>query len=404
MHRQSSILPVLNNRCRFAATAAAPKVPTFLYRSSLKVTVKFQPRPIDEPQTSSKWARPHIPLSKLPHARPSDTSNSWIRSQYPSDSVASGSNAFPQTNWARSTEKQSDKALRSANTSEECYSQNLTNEKPYPQVQSNTSTPSLLAIDVHPPNSNLNKWARPTPKQMAPPAPQPSSTTFKALLQRQNNVETPASPRSNHWARVLEKSKNPPPNKWSRMKDTLGHPSDVTSRSQFDKNIPPHKETLDRVSSPSRPGNNTAHRPQLDAARTRTRRDPLPHSPFRDREVPPHHNDIESDRKTIRDLDISPLDQPLSSEMRTDSRRGDSGKAHRESFKTRGSIVSRLHEDVAIPGHSKFGSATRGKELAFRVKNIKPKQLKRTADVFIPTTVSVGQLARLLNVKLGASP
>ena len=72
----------------------------------------------------------------------------------------------------------------------------------------------------------------------------------------------------------------------------------------------------------------------------------------------------------------------------------------KSSYKTRGSISS--GEVMAIPGYSRMGKVTKpaaGKE---RDKRPKTKALKRAkVDVFIPSTVSVGQLARLLNIRMG---
>ncbi|KAF8894478.1 hypothetical protein BD779DRAFT_841387 [Infundibulicybe gibba] len=75
------------------------------------------------------------------------------------------------------------------------------------------------------------------------------------------------------------------------------------------------------------------------------------------------------------------------------------GRQNRDAFKGRGSLISKIREGIAIP-HPK-GHATPKKE-SVKVKRARPKT-KKTAlvDVFIPTTVSVGMLARLLNVRLG---
>jgi translation initiation factor IF-2 len=62
-----------------------------------------------------------------------------------------------------------------------------------------------------------------------------------------------------------------------------------------------------------------------------------------------------------------------------------------------------LDQDVAIPGQSKLGSAaSRTKLNAPKIKKSANREWKRKkVDVYIPSIVSVGQLARLLNVKLG---
>jgi hypothetical protein len=76
-------------------------------------------------------------------------------------------------------------------------------------------------------------------------------------------------------------------------------------------------------------------------------------------------------------------------------------RQRRGSFKARGSLASLVREDMAIPGHSKSST--------LRPKTNPSKSWKKKAhiekkvkiDVYIPSTVSVGTLARLLNVRLG---
>lgn len=74
------------------------------------------------------------------------------------------------------------------------------------------------------------------------------------------------------------------------------------------------------------------------------------------------------------------------------------------SFKKRGSISGAFQgEEVAIPGQSrvnaKFNAAQKDREKKRSFKTVK----KVNPDVFIPSTVSVGQLSRLLNVRMSKS-
>ncbi len=67
-------------------------------------------------------------------------------------------------------------------------------------------------------------------------------------------------------------------------------------------------------------------------------------------------------------------------------------------FKERGSIANRMSEDVAIPKYSRVKADPR------KMKEVKPqrrKYVQATRDVYIPSAVSVGNLAKLLNVRLG---
>jgi translation initiation factor IF-2 len=74
------------------------------------------------------------------------------------------------------------------------------------------------------------------------------------------------------------------------------------------------------------------------------------------------------------------------------------------SYKRRGSISKSISSqlpggEVIIPAYSR--TANRLQAGKGTKKKQKPKKLKVIADVFIPSTVSVGQLAKLLNVRMG---
>lgn len=78
--------------------------------------------------------------------------------------------------------------------------------------------------------------------------------------------------------------------------------------------------------------------------------------------------------------------------------RGDKDK------KQRGSLTALLAEgiEVALPGQSRSKDAqVQPESKPKRVKALKEKQV--TLDIYIPSTVSVGTLSMLLNVKLGMS-
>ena len=87
----------------------------------------------------------------------------------------------------------------------------------------------------------------------------------------------------------------------------------------------------------------------------------------------------------------------------------ESASRHRKErgrFKQRGSLVSRLDEEVAIPKHSRVSQAQpsgKGKEKEKAGEVQKTANAAKRVDVFIPTVISVGNLAKLLNVTLGAS-
>jgi hypothetical protein len=77
--------------------------------------------------------------------------------------------------------------------------------------------------------------------------------------------------------------------------------------------------------------------------------------------------------------------------------------AARDAFKARGSLLSRLGGDAAMPTHSRMSVLRSRAEavtaMARRKKSLSEKKV--AVDVFIPSTLTVGTLARLLNVRLG---
>ncbi|KAI8998476.1 hypothetical protein BD414DRAFT_475182 [Trametes punicea] len=77
-----------------------------------------------------------------------------------------------------------------------------------------------------------------------------------------------------------------------------------------------------------------------------------------------------------------------------------SDRHNRSQYKERGSLVSRLKDEVVIPSSSR-ASDSRPAAKAKEEKKRNPKPVKAvTVDVFIPSVVTVGNLAKLLNVKL----
>jgi translation initiation factor IF-2 len=81
----------------------------------------------------------------------------------------------------------------------------------------------------------------------------------------------------------------------------------------------------------------------------------------------------------------------------TKDRNARSGRPHRTAYKERGSLLLQVNQDAAVPRHLKHGASER--QIKAKKKRIVEKQV--SPDVYIPTTVSVGTLARLLGVRLG---
>ncbi|OSD08681.1 initiation factor 2 [Trametes coccinea BRFM310] len=79
---------------------------------------------------------------------------------------------------------------------------------------------------------------------------------------------------------------------------------------------------------------------------------------------------------------------------------GRSERHKRTQYKERGSLLSRLKDEAVIPKHSRV-SNVRSEVKEKEEKKKAPKAIKKVnADVFIPSIITVGNLAKLLNVKL----
>lgn len=75
--------------------------------------------------------------------------------------------------------------------------------------------------------------------------------------------------------------------------------------------------------------------------------------------------------------------------------------AEKDSYKARGSLLSGKNSFRRESDEGEIDATTSKEKLKLKRKN-KPVNLKKvTADVFIPSLISVGNLARLLNVRLG---
>ncbi|KAI0372835.1 initiation factor 2 [Pilatotrama ljubarskyi] len=81
-----------------------------------------------------------------------------------------------------------------------------------------------------------------------------------------------------------------------------------------------------------------------------------------------------------------------------DSRRGE--RHNRSQYKERGSLISRLKDEVVIPNSSRVSSGRSVAKEKEEKKRASAKVKTAKLDVFIPSVVSVGNLAKLLNIKL----
>lgn len=94
-----------------------------------------------------------------------------------------------------------------------------------------------------------------------------------------------------------------------------------------------------------------------------------------------------------------PGNVPVVDQSRWDKITGTRIRPFRETYKSRGSLLARLDEETVKPNTR--GNQAQNQDSA-KLKKPRPSLEKRSAvDVYIPSTVSVGTLARLLNVRLG---
>ncbi|KII88666.1 hypothetical protein PLICRDRAFT_110958 [Plicaturopsis crispa FD-325 SS-3] len=113
-------------------------------------------------------------------------------------------------------------------------------------------------------------------------------------------------------------------------------------------------------------------------------------NPVRAKDPQRKGNDASSSRRVV--YDATPV--ATTGELEKDSRRRD-----RERFKSRGSLVSHTYGENATLGATRSSSAGASSNTASNVRRAKQRARPRI-EVYIPTVVSVGMLARLLKVRL----
>lgn len=167
--------------------------------------------------------------------------------------------------------------------------------------------------------------------------------------------------------------------------------------------------------------------PHFRDSNSRPQRDASPHvgrSTFRDRErLPPSapwgsdrnqpaQPKPETDARPVLEDDAAfllPIDTPGSNHgTGADARRGPKSGRDKANFKTRGSIASQFRSNDSVrtdrPRVVNAQAPQLDQKAMEKERKRKAKAFKRVnPDVFIPSTVSVGQLARLLNVRMGKS-
>ncbi|KZT28492.1 initiation factor 2 [Neolentinus lepideus HHB14362 ss-1] len=240
--------------------------------------------------------------------------------------------------------------------------------------------------------SGLGKWARPAPGTASPPSTSRSgvslpdgwsrNATHRKTAPVERNLDRPASERTG----TLDPIKS----------SLLTRQSAIRHSRDTNGGLDPFQSSGTTQQSPR------ASPPHLD-------RDPAPH---RAPSLVPQQGQTQSrgsqtPRRTPTEDDVilKPIEEEgVVEEGHVRDRR--EVRSVRGSHKSRGSLLAHLtDEDAAIPSHSKHGTHQPGTDLVKKKKKkdgvSKVATKKVAVDLFVPSVVSVGTLARLLNIRLG---
>ncbi|RDB20952.1 Translation initiation factor IF-2 [Hypsizygus marmoreus] len=241
-----------------------------------------------------------------------------------------------------------------------------------------------------------DKWFRPPPPRPPLLAARPTDTRLKptspssSTKPQQLSKASPPVDALNKWARNTPVSSSHVPH---RDESALSHENIPPSRSdpRLQRDVAPHQDPLATSKSASRQSMSSAQQ----GSHTSHQRQSLMERTFGSR--PSINSGVsEPPIRTRSERDIpwrspSKIDPPTLA-----SRYVRSERPSRTAFKERGSLLSKIRQNayptdsmqpVQIPNSNK-------------VKKTKVVEKRASADVYIPSTVSVGTLARLLGVRL----
>jgi hypothetical protein len=391
--RTSSALPVLYTQVRRVATAAKPAVsfvPSLTCRWSSHL--HWKPTSAWDPEDSqvtppapnlNKWAKPaptpRFPTpspSKLPlRFSPTSPENQWGQpsAQGPSSSLL-GRWKRPET----SSVKRDD-------------AQTSSNPRFNARLQSDAAQRARNTIHNLTPAA-LPRWRTHNIQQNNPQSS--SSDPSHVPFSPRGNLTTNLAPsRVGRWAR--QDASSQPEQTPSQGYASTGVGENRDSR-RLNRDEAPHKA----LSSPAQRSQGMDQRDKWgdisNASRNTSSQDPDAQEPKTGQ------NPTVKRRAREEDEEESAL---YANDVPASAGRGHKLGRDRTNFKTRGSIASHFREEgAAVPAYSRTGydikaklGARREKERIRKAKSVK----KVNVDVFIPSTVSVGQLARLLNVRMG---
>jgi len=248
----------------------------------------------------------------------------------------------------------------------------------------NPGIPSTLSTNRSPPS--LTKWARPEafPQRFSDTGSSPSSRTFPSTF-RERRTRDPAGEgregRHEHRQDFLQTA----PRGQTKWKRPLPFPMPATGSERSS----PRDSALHRSHS-------AAHPFPLRSTAARSRRATHDHDPGLHAEKVLSPPEEQSDEEGAFESEVPCSDYAL--EAHKDSR----ARRLKIAYKEHGSLRRALRDDE-LP----FRNRNRDTSAKIHAKNPRPKSKRKTlnetkVDVFIPSIVSVGNLARILGVSLGA--
>lgn len=269
--------------------------------------------------------------------------------------------------------------------------------KPAPQLASKWQ-PERPAAALPP---KLDKWARQDP--LVPPSSALPSSKWGAGNLLNRPPPTPASSNTGRWARKPSSSV-PSLDEWTRpsqpkplpSSSKLGKWTQDPSTSDSSGTHARARETVTSSKAPTHLDRDVAPHLQMSPQQLDSQRAPS----FNRRTIPSRFQDSASPRQTQESTEKgdTPIIPKAQNHLRAHEGFDGRGKRPKIMYKERGSLSLALEDETFSRHYQDRSDSQQVKVKKKKNKKVQLKQIKR--DVFIPTTVSVGNLARLLGVSL----
>jgi translation initiation factor IF-2 len=252
----------------------------------------------------------------------------------------------------------------------------------------------------------MGKWAIPQPTlpPKATTTSSPPSLPYSLPVRPQQTSKAPSSSSLKKWIRAE------PPTTPTHYKRSGSRPSNSSNSTQpsdhrLQRDLAPHQDPLvgSNINSPNTPRQPDKHTPHHGrGSRVTHQRPTLIEQTFGSRPPPDPRTASRSapPRATQESQDPSNRNTPAITAVDIAARNARNGRPNRIVQRERGSLLTREEDNVTFSHRAKgvakpqSSTPTKAKKKAFVEKRV-------SADVYMPTTVSVGTLARLLGVRLG---